>query len=113
MKTPLSYIALTLAWLIIVPTHQAAAADDNSVKTYEGEVAGIFCSACSSHVKAALLTIDGVKTVKITAAPAAGGLPRVRITATRPITRDLALKALGEKAKLYDIRSLKPAVAGQ
>jgi len=78
-------------------------------KRYEGEVAGIFCSACSSHVKAALMTIEGVKSVKITTAPK-GGLPKLIITSqsTKPITQEMAIKALGEKAKMYHIQSLKP-----
>lgn len=83
----------------------ALAADP--LQTYEGEVAGLFCSACSSHVKAALEQIDGVESVKILAAPK-GGLPRLRLTSRRPLTREQAVAALGDKAKLYDIRSLHP-----
>jgi len=83
----------------------ALAADP--LQTYEGEVAGLFCSACSSHVKAALEQIDGVESVKILAAPN-GGLPRLRLTSRRPLTREQAVAALGDKAKLYDIRSLHP-----
>jgi copper chaperone CopZ len=84
---------------------QAFAADP--VQNYEGEVAGIFCSACSSHVKAALLTIDGVQSVKITTADK-GGLPKLLITSTKPLTREAAIQALGEKAKMYHIQSLNP-----
>jgi copper chaperone CopZ len=73
---------------------------------YEGEVAGIFCSACSDHVKAALLKIDGVQSVKITTPPK-GGLPHLHITSTKPLTREIAIQALGEKAKMYHIESLK------
>lgn len=76
------------------------------VRTYEGEVAGIFCSACSSHVKAALSKIEGVRSVKILTAPK-GGLPRLRITSTQPLSLEQAMAALGEKSKMFDIRSLK------
>ena len=78
-------------------------------KKYEGEVAGIFCSACSSHVKAALMTIDGVQSVKITTAPK-NGLPKLFITSQsdQPLTQEMAIKALGEKAKIFHIQSLKP-----
>lgn len=79
------------------------------LKTYEGEIAGIFCSACSSHVKAALQQIDGVQSVKILAA-APGGLPKLKITTTKPLTRRQAVQALGDKAKMYDIRTLQPAL---
>lgn len=75
-------------------------------RTYEGEVAGIFCSACSSHVKAAISQIEGVQSVKILTAPK-GGLPRLRVTSTKPLTREQAVAALGEKSKMFDIRFLK------
>jgi len=77
------------------------------LKTYEGEVAGIFCSACSSHVKAALQKIEGVQSVKITTA-SQGGLPKLKITSTKTLTREQAIEALGEKARMYHIQSLKP-----
>ncbi len=98
MKT----LLLTLASLL-----SAAVLAADPLQVYEGEVAGLFCSACSSHVKAALERIDGVESVKILAAPK-GGLPRLRVTSRRPLTRDQAVAALGDKAKLYDIRSLQP-----
>ena len=94
-------LLLTLASLL-----SAAAFAAEPLQIYEGEVAGLFCSACSSHVKAALERIDGVESVKILAAPN-GGLPRLRVTSRRPLTRDQAVAALGDKAKLYDIRSLQ------
>lgn len=87
---------------------QLHAAEPKTQK-YEGEVAGIFCSACSSHVKAALMTIDGVQSVKITTAPK-NGLPKLLITSQsdQPLTQKMAIKALGEKAKIFHIQSLKP-----
>lgn len=75
--------------------------------TYEGEVAGIFCSACSGHVKAAMMTVKGVQSARILA-PQKGGLPRLQVISTRPITREEAMKALGDQAKIYNIRSLDP-----
>lgn len=98
MKTLLSTLVtlLSAAVLATEPLH-----------VYEGEVAGIFCSACSTHVKAALERIDGVQSVKILGTPK-GGLPRLRVTSRRPLTRAQAVAALGDKAKLYDIRSLQP-----
>jgi copper chaperone CopZ len=75
-------------------------------RVYEGEVTGIFCSACSSHVKAALMQMKGVQAVKIRAA-AKNGLPRVRITSTQPVSRESIVQALGEKSKMYDVRNLK------
>jgi copper chaperone CopZ len=95
----------TLLSLFFILVCQTFAADP--VQGYEGEVAGIFCSACSSHVKAALSKIDGVQSVKITTADK-GGLPKLKITSTKPLTREIAIQALGEKAKMYHIQSLKP-----
>jgi len=94
-----------LLYLLLCFVSPTFAADP--VQKYEGEVAGIFCSACSSHVKAALLAIDGVQSVKITTADK-GGLPKLLITSTKPLTREAAIQALGEKAKMYHIQSLKP-----
>jgi len=75
--------------------------------TYQGEVAGVMCSACSNHVQTALEKIPGVKNVTVLAAKE-GGLPRLEITATSAkITREDCVKALGEQAKMYDVRSLK------
>jgi copper chaperone CopZ len=79
--------------------------------TYQGEVAGVMCSACSNHVQTALEKIPGVKNVTVLAAKD-GGLPRLEITATSAtITREDCVKALGEQAKMYDVRSLKLAKA--
>lgn len=94
----------TLIFIFFFCVCQTFAAEPT--QAYEGEVAGIFCSACSSHVKAALLKIDGVQSVKITTAPK-GGLPKLHITSTKPLTRELAIQALGEKAKMYNIQTLK------
>ncbi len=93
---------LTLFFILVCQTFAA-----EPVQSYEGEVAGIFCSACSSHVKAALSKIDGVQSVKITTADK-GGLPKLKITSTKPLTLEIAVQALGEKAKMYHIQSLKP-----
>ncbi|HRH97061.1 MAG TPA: cation transporter [Prosthecobacter sp.] len=77
--------------------------------TYQGEVAGVMCSACSNHVQTALEKIPGVKNVTVLVAKD-GGLPRLEITATSAkITREDCVKALGEQAKMYDVRSLKLA----
>ncbi|WP_395742003.1 heavy metal-associated domain-containing protein [Prosthecobacter sp.] len=74
---------------------------------YQGEVAGVMCSACSSHVEAALAKMKGVRTVKVLPAAREGGVPRLEITATNAaLTKEDAVKALGEYARTYDIRSL-------
>ncbi|MEY4483914.1 MAG: hypothetical protein RL693_1366 [Verrucomicrobiota bacterium] len=98
-------LLLLLLTLFLVP--QTPAADPTY--TYRGEVAGVMCSACSSHVKEALNKLPGVTSVKITIADKEG-LPKLVVISTSPdITREAAVKALGEQAKMYDIRSLKRA----
>lgn len=87
--------------LLVIP---CKAADPAFV--YQGEVAGVFCSVCSSHVKTALMKIPGVQDVKIKIAPE-GQLPRLTLTATTDqLTREDAVRALGDKAKNFNIRTL-------
>lgn len=74
---------------------------------YQGEVAGIMCIHCTNKVEAAMKKLPGVQSVKITR-DEKGGLPKLEIIATNArITREDAVKALGEDAKMYDVRSLK------
>ena len=67
------------------------------------------CSACSNHVKGALSKLDGVTEIKITLGKE-GSVPHLTITSTSPsITKEAAIKALGDKATMYVIQSLKLA----
>lgn len=93
---------LLLLFILLAASLSPAA---EPLKTYEGEVAGIFCSACSSHVKEAVMKIEGVRSAKILS-PQKDGLPRLRILSTKPVTVEQAAKALGEQGKMYSIRSL-------
>lgn len=82
-------------------------AGDPVTFVYQGEVAGIMCIHCTNKVEAAMKKLPDVQSVKITRAEK-GGLPRLEIIATNArITREDAVKALGDDAKMYDIRSLK------
>ena len=84
-------------------------AADKASYTYEGEIAGVVCSACSSHVKAALTKLDGVTDVKITLGKE-GTVPHLTVVSTSPsLTKDAAVKALGTQAQMYIIQSLKLA----
>ena len=82
-------------------------AKDKTSHLYEGEVAGVICSACSARVKGALSKLSGVTEVKITLGKP-GNLPKIEITSTSTdITTEAANKALGEDGKMYQIRNLK------
>ena len=101
----MKHLTQILLSLLFVTT--SCTAGDPVTFTYQGEVAGVMCSACSNHVQTALDKISGVKNVTVLAAKD-GGLPRLEITASSAqITREDCVKALGEQAKMYDVRSLK------
>lgn len=96
-----------LTLLLITITAVLPAADDKPLFTYEGEVAGVVCNACASNVKAALGKLDGVTSVKIKMGKE-GSAPRLELTSSSPgLTKEAAIKALGEKAAMYSIQSFK------
>jgi copper chaperone CopZ len=93
--------------LIALVLPNLASADKVSLYVYEGQVAGVMCSACSGRVQAALGHLEGVKEVKITLGKE-GGAPRLRVISTSPnLTQEAAVKALGEDAKMYHISGFK------
>ena len=95
--------------LLFIALTTFIAAADKPTYTYEGEVAGVVCSACSGHVKAALSKLDGVTDVKITLGKE-GTVPHLTIISTSPnLTKEAAIKALGTQAQMYVIQSLKLA----
>lgn len=77
---------------------------------YTGEVAGVVCSACSGHVKTCLSKLDGVVSVKVLRPEKEGEPAKLEVVSTSSaLTKEAAVKALGEQAKYYDIRSLSLA----
>lgn len=96
-----------LALILTITALVSCRAGEPATFLYQGEVAGVMCSACSNHVETALSKIQGVQKVKVLPAKE-GGVPRLEVTATTAtLTREDAVKALGDYAKTYDIRSLK------
>jgi copper chaperone CopZ len=74
---------------------------------YKGKVSGVVCAACSSTVKEALMKLPGVKAVRITLGKE-GGLPQINIVSTSAaLSREVAIKALGDAADHYHIESLE------
>lgn len=101
----MKHLLTLLLSLIAIAT--SCTAGDPVTFVYQGEVAGIMCIHCTNKVEAAMKKLPDVQSVKITRAEK-GGLPRLEIIATNArITREDAVKALGDDAKMYDIRSLK------
>lgn len=78
-------------------------AEDKIAYTYEGRISGVFCSACSTKVKAALGKLPGVSKVKIVAAEELG-VQSLKVQSTSPdLTKEAAIAALGESAKEFTI----------
>ena len=74
---------------------------------YRGEVAGVFCNACSTKIKGALEKVRGVRAVKLTQSKTAG-VANIEIKSTAGMSAELATHALGEDAKLFQFRGLRP-----
>ncbi len=93
--------------LCLLFTATSCTAGDPMKFVYQGEVAGIMCIHCTNKVEAAMKKLPGVQSVKITR-DEKGGLPKLEIIASNAaITREDAVKVLGDDAKMYDVRSLK------
>lgn len=107
MNHTIKHTRLILAAICLFTSMLQAADSKPATYTYQGEVAGVMCSVCSGHVKAVLSKLDGVTAVKITLGKD-GAPPRLEVISTSPeLTKEAAIKALGDKASQYQIRSLK------
>lgn len=78
-------------------------AGEKPVYTYEGRISGVYCSACSAKVKAALGKLDGVSKVKITAAEELGVQALLVLSTSPGLTKEAAIAALGVSAKEFTI----------
>ncbi len=98
---------LTQLLLSLLFAATACTAGDPVTFVYQGGVGGLMCIHCTNKVEAAMKKLPDVQSVKISRDDK-GGPPRLEIIATNAkITREDAVKALGEDAKMYDVRSLK------
>lgn len=94
----------TTTLLLLLTT---ACAGQPQTYVYAGKVSGVVCSACSSTVKEALMKLPGVKAVRITLGKN-GSLPQINIVSTSAnLSREAAIKALGDAADHYHIESLE------
>lgn len=92
--------------ILILNAGQLCAGEKPVMHTYHGEVAGVVCSACAARVKTALSSLPGVQSVKIKTGNQPGVGRLEIISSSAALTREAAVKALGEAASHYDIRSL-------
>ena len=96
-----------LILLFITITTVLCAGEPALKHTFEGEVTGVVCQACSDHVKAALGKMPGVSSVTIKRGEKAGAHSLTIVSTAEKITKEDANKALGEFAKSYSVISLQ------
>lgn len=98
-------LCVPLTFLLILVAGRRA--EDKVVYTYEGRISGVFCSACSAKVKAAMGKLAGVSTVKISPAEELG-VQTLQVQSTSPdLTKEAAIAALGESAKEFTIHQFE------
>ena len=100
-------LRLLAATLFLSLVSMAAAADPAKATDYTATVNGVVCSACKAHVTAARKKLPGVETVSFAKGDKEGAAV-VTFNSTAPaLTKDDAVKALGEDAKIYEVLSLE------
>ena len=104
-----SFSTKTLLLFFSLFTLSLYSEDKKSSYNYEGKITGLYCSACAAKVKAALSQLEGVTKVKITNSKEIGVQKIYVESSSTKITKDTAIKALGEDAKSFTILSLAPA----
>lgn len=101
----MTMLGFPLAFLVVLMA--GLKAEDKISYTYEGRISGVFCSACSAKVKAALGKLAGVSTVKIIAAEELG-VQTLKVQSTAlDLTKEAAIAALGESAKEFTIHQFE------
>ena len=87
----------------------ARAEEPAKATDYTATVNGVVCSACKAHVTAAIKKLPGVDTVSF-AKGDKDGTAIVTFNSTAPaLTKEDAVKALGEDAKEFEVLSLEKA----
>src|SRR5689334_13885641 len=84
-----------------------AKADEPSKATdYTATVNGVVCAACKAHVTAAIKKLPGVETVSIARGDKDGTAIVTFNSTAAALTKEDAVKALGEDAKEFEVLSL-------
>lgn len=83
-----------------------SAAEPTKATDYTATVSGVVCAACKAHVTAAFKKLPGVENVSF-AKGDKEGTQNVTFNSSSPaLTREDAVKALGDDAKTYEVLSL-------
>ncbi len=97
----LSFSLLTLA--------HAADPATSAATDYTATVSGVVCAACKAHVAAAFKKLPGVDNVSFARGDKAGTATVTFNSSSTALTKDDAVKALGEDSKTYEVVSLEKA----
>lgn len=96
---------------LIVAFFAATVATTFAEADYVVNVSGMSCAACRAHVREAFAKLEGVKTdsIKIDA-PGKDGVHRIVFhSASDKLTKELAVKSLGDAAKRYTVENFAKA----
>jgi copper chaperone CopZ len=88
-------------------TATCPAAEPAKATDYKATVNGIVCSACKEHVTVALKKLPGVQTVSFAKGDKEGSATVTFNSSSPALTKDDAVKALGDDAKTYEVVSLE------
>lgn len=80
-------------------------AEDGAKTKYTATVTGIVCQECKAKMTSAMKNLPGVVAVEFAKGPKAGSQIVSFTTSSDAITKDDAIKALGEHAKEFIIQS--------
>lgn len=101
----MKHLALLLAAVLAFAVQSFAV---DPATTYQGDITGVVCAACSAHVTEALTAkLPGVESIKITKGEKEGVNKITIVAKNAEVTKDTAMAALGDLAKSYQITSLE------
>lgn len=86
-----------------------SAAEPSQATDYTATVNGVVCAACKEHVTVALKKLPGVETVSFARGDKEGTATVTFNSSSASLTKDDAVKALGDDAKTYQVLSLEKA----
>ncbi len=94
-------LALLALISFILPLH----AEDSAKTKYSTTITGIVCQECKAKVTAAMKTLPGVAEVEFAKGPKPGLQIVSFVASSGSLTKDDAVKALGDHAKEFIIQS--------
>lgn len=100
------HLLLLLAACFIPAVH---AGDSAKATDYTATVSGVVCSACKLHVTAAFKKLPGVGDVSFARGDTEGIQKVTFNSSSATLSREDAVKALGDDAKNYEVLSLEKA----